>query len=135
MHDEHEESPPQESVEDSGFKDEIQDLGDGGHQPEIANLSGSGRINVSAIMDSGAAESVAPLSVYQPLPMQESAGSKSGQEYHTAKGAKLVNHGQRRIKEVTEDGVAVQMAFQVTNVTKPLNSVSKICDQRNIVVY
>ena len=27
------------------------------------------------------------------------------------------------------------MTYQVTNVTKPLNSVSKICDQENIVVF
>ena len=118
-----------------GFNDEIQYLGDGGQQPEINNLSGSGWIKVSAIMDSGAAESVAPPSVCHHLPMQESAGSKRGQEYHTANGAKLVNQGQRRIKAVTEEGVDVQMTYQVANVTKPLNSVSKICDQGNIVVF
>ena len=119
-----------------GFNDEIQYLGDGGEQPEINNLSGSGWIKVSAIMGQrGQLKVLRHRSVCQHLPLQESAWSKRGQEYHTANGARLVNQGQRRIKAVTEEGVAVQMTYQVTNVTKPLNSVSKICDQGNIVVF
>ena len=58
-----------------------------------------------------------------------------GQEYHTANGAKLVNQGQRRIKAVTEEGVAVQRTYQVSDVTKPLNAVSKIFDQENVVFF
>ena len=69
------------------------------------------------------------------LPLQESVGSRRGQEYHTASGATLVNQGQRCIKAMTDDGVAVQMTYQVTDVTKPLNSVSKICDQGNSVTF
>ena len=63
------------------FKDEIQNLGDGEQQPEINNLNHSGRVKVSADMDSGAAESVAPPSVCRHFPLQESEGSKRGQEY------------------------------------------------------
>ena len=48
-------------------------------------------------------------------------------------GATLIHQGQRT-KVVTEAGPTVQMTYQVTNVTRPLNSASKICDQGSTVV-
>ena len=50
-----------------------------------------GWIRVTAIMGSGAAESVAPLDVAKNVPLKDSEGSHRGQVYHGAAGDKIAN--------------------------------------------
>ena len=94
-----------------------------------------GWMRFANIMDSGAAESVAPPSTCPHFPLMESPGSRAGQEYRTAGGERLKNKGQRQVQAWTEEGCPVGMTYQVAEVTKPLNSVSKMCDAGNVVTF
>ena len=87
------------------------------------------------IVDSGAAESVAPESTCPHLPLMKSPGSRAGLECRTAGGERLKNNGQRQVQAWTEEGCPVGMTFQVAKVTKPLNSASKMCDAGNVVIF
>ena len=86
-------------------------------------------------MDSGAAESVAPLDFVKHIPIKESEGSRRGQVYHAADGNKIANRGEKVIEAVTEDGLRYHATYQIAAVTRPLNSISKICDQGNMVIF
>ena len=91
-------------------------------------------MRVSSIMDSGAAESVAPPTTCPHLPVTESLGSRAGQEHRTAGGERL-NKGQRHIHPWTDEGCPVGMTYQVADVTIQLNSVSKMCDAGDAVTF
>ena len=47
----------------------------------------------------------------------------------------MKNKGQRCVQAWTDEGSPVVMTYQVAEVTKPLNSVSKICDAGNVVTF
>ena len=86
-------------------------------------------------IDSGAAVCVAPPSWCPQYRTQPSPGSKSGVHYVTASGNRIKNEGEKHIKIKTKTGDVRQMTFQVAKVTKPLCSVSKICEKGHIVVF
>jgi hypothetical protein len=90
---------------------------------------------LEAVVDSGAAESVAPSSMAPWLPTVPSEGSRRGQCYLSASGAKLENKGEKKFDMVTAEGNWGQATFQVAEVTRPLCSVTKICDRGNKVVF
>jgi hypothetical protein len=90
---------------------------------------------LEAVVDSGAAESVAPSSMAPWLPTVPSEGSRRGQCYLSASGAKLENKGEKRFDMVTAEGNWAEATFQVAEVTRPLCSVTKICDRGNRVVF
>ena len=92
-------------------------------------------MKIEAVMDSGAADSVA-LAVIAPwVPISESVGSKRGQIYMSACGEKLPNLGEKLMKVWTNEGKPAMATFHCADVTRPLCSVSKICDQGNRVVF
>ena len=86
-------------------------------------------------MDSGAADSVAPGTIAENVVVTESTGSKSGQKYMTADGTKISNQGQKSFTTITEDGRAVGVTYQIADISRPLNSVGRICDKGNAVVF
>ena len=88
-----------------------------------------------AIVDSGAAESVAPATVAPYVPVVESRGSRQGQQFFTADGARLPNQGEKKIVGVTKDNRAVSMVYQVADVTKALCSVGRVADRGNLVCF
>jgi hypothetical protein len=90
---------------------------------------------LEAVVDSGAAESVAPSSMAPWLPTVPSEGSRRGQCYLSASGTKLENKGEKQFDMVTAEGNWGQATFQVAEVTRPLCSVTKICDRGNKVVF
>ena len=92
-------------------------------------------VKVETVLDSGAAESVAPSSVAPWVKTCESVGSRNGQTYQSASGTKIANEGEKRLQVVTEDGIEAEATYQVADVTRPLSAVSKICDKGNIVVF
>ena len=92
-------------------------------------------MKIEAVMDSGAAESVAPADIAPWVPISESVGSKRGQTYMSACGEKLPNLGEKQMKVWTSEGKPAMATFQCADVTRPLCSVSKICDQGNRVVF
>ena len=86
-------------------------------------------------IDSGAAVCVAPPSWCPQYRTQPSAGSKSGVHYVTAGGNRIRNEGEKQIKIKTNTGDVRQMTFQVAKDTKPLCSVSKLCEKGHTVVF
>ena len=69
--------------------------------------------------------------------LQESAGSKRGQRFVVGTGERVPNRGQikLRLKSKGDDGVMMSSIFQVAEITRPLMSVSKICDQDLICIF
>ena len=94
--------------------------------------AGRGKVTI----DSGAAESVMPRGMLEGEPLVEGEGKRLGVKYVAANGAKMVNYGQKRIRFKKEglSGVS-DMLFQVTDVGKPLASVTRILDKGNTVVF
>ena len=90
---------------------------------------------LEVVIDSGAAENVAPPTVGKGFAIVESAGSKRGQQYITADGSRIPNLGQKAIIAETAEGNLFTLGFQMANVTKPLASVGRMCDAGNSVVF
>ena len=61
--------------------------------------------------------------------LEESPGSKRGQRFIVGNGGKVKNEGQVRLQMTTTDGSNLCSVFQVAEITRPLMSVSRICDQ------
>ena len=81
--------------------------------------------------DSGALEHVAAHTDAPKYRVEESAGSRAGQHLVGAGGHNMANRGQMRLNMRANNGRKgrdVRTTFQVARVTRPLMSVSKICD-------
>ena len=96
-------------------------------------MSGSGRRRLSAIMDSGSAECVALEDIAKSIPVVETEASRQGQTYHTADGGVTKNKGEKTVTMHSETGDQHRARYQITDVTRPLNSVSRVCDQGNTI--
>ena len=90
---------------------------------------------IEAVMDSGAADSVAPASMAPWIPVEESPGSRKGQHYLSASGDRIPNLGQKRLSVVTEEGHPTCTTYQIADVTRPLCAVSRMCDSGNKVIF
>lgn len=104
-------------------------------EDEVLHTDDGGWTKIEAVMDSGAADSVAPPEIAQWVPVTESAGSRRGQTYLSASGERLKNLGERQFEVVTNENRNMLAKFQVAEVTRPLFSVAKICDQGSQVVF
>ena len=89
-----------------------------GHGEEMVNGLDAGWMRVSSILDSGPAESEAPPTTCEPVPLNEASGSRAG-----------LAANDWAIK------VNVTCGLRWKDVTKPLNSVSKMCDAGNVVAF
>ena len=67
----------------------------GGDSKGVHDVSGSGWRRLSAIMDSGSAECVAPESMAKNIPLVETEVSRQGQTYHTEDGGVIKNKGEK----------------------------------------
>jgi hypothetical protein len=88
--------------------------------------------------DSGAAESVAPKSTALSVVMEESEGSRRGQEWTAANGTKIFNEGQKTIEGIPEGWLgegACSLTMQCGKVTKPLGAVIQMVKAGNKVVF
>ena len=90
---------------------------------------------VEITVDSGACESVAPTTFAQGFELKESEGSKAGQKYTTASGTEVPNMGEKTMEVWTKEGNSGQLTFQISEVTKPLGSVKRMCEVGNQVVF
>ena len=97
----------------------------------------SGWRKVKSVVDSGASDSVAPVSLAPEIPIRASEGSRRGQTYSGAvKGAKeLKNLGEKVMTMATSDGVMTQATWQMVDVNRPLTAVRKMCKQGNRVIF
>ncbi len=89
---------------------------------------------VEATVDSGSAEHVLPAGWFAKVPMEESTGSRAGEQYLAASGEKVPNMGEKTIKAMTNEGMKLSVVFQVTRVVKPLLSAAKMTRQGHRVV-
>ena len=94
-----------------------------------------GWTRVRGIVDSGAAQCVAPPDMAPGIPILPSAGSRRGQNYLAANGDRMPNVGEQTLNIMTADGGAAALSFQITGVTRPLLAVSELADRGNRVIF
>ena len=95
-----------------------------------------GWVRIEAVADSGAAAPVAPITMAPGLPTRSSAGQREGRSFFDASGGELKNLGEQELQVITDNGMATSMLFQLAEkVTRPLMSVSCICDKGNRVIF
>ncbi len=100
------------------------------------NLS-KGKIlrTIEGTIDSGASNSVAPLEALPGVRVMESPGSRSGQHYVSAGNERIPNIGEQVVRFKTNEGHKSSLKWQCAPVTKPLLSVSHICDAGHRIVF
>ena len=94
-----------------------------------------GWVRIESVMDSGACAPVAPPSMAPTVPTRPSPGSEAGREFSCANGSPLANLGEQEIDAIMDDGMTAKMLFQLADVSRPLLSVSAICDKGNRVLF
>ena len=93
-------------------------------------------MKIKSVMDSGAAESVAPPSMASGVRIEDSPGSRLGQHYISASKQRLPNVGQQRVKVVTNERRNATVLYQIVEeVSRPLTAVSATRDAGNVVVF
>ena len=85
-------------------------------------------------VDSGAAETVCKKSDAKDFPTIY-GGSESLTKYIMPNGEIVENDGEKHLKVKIAEGEKFIVRTQLTDVRKPLMSVSKVCDEGNIVVF
>ena len=86
-------------------------------------------------LDSGAAESVIPSQVAPHIEVVKPACPERNTNYVMANGEVARNRGEKHIPVQTAEGEQCLVRVQVTDVTKTLMSVGKICDAGHRVVF
>jgi hypothetical protein len=92
-------------------------------------------VKVESVMDSGASAPVVPPTMAPKVPIGASEGSRRGQNYTSASKHKLPNLGEQLLDAVTEAGEETNVLFQIADVSRPLVSVSAICEMGNRVIF
>ena len=90
---------------------------------------------VRSVMDSGASDNCGPPELAPEVPIEESPGSKRGQRYAAAGGKNIENLGEKTVQMTTDLGQEVLGTWQMAEVVRPLNSVKKICEKGNRVIF
>ena len=92
---------------------------------------------VTLIVDSGASDTVVPPSMCANAPLHRT--EKVGTEYEVADGGVVENFGEKRclmkISPNASSAEAMNMVFQVVDVSKALLSVYKVCQAGHQVVF
>ena len=102
----------------------------GMNAPTISALgSYQGWQEIEVTVDSGACDTVMPLSLCSDIPRHESEQQRSGMEYEVANGACIRNEGERRCLMMTNCASGPKrIVSQVADVHKALLSISPIAD-------
>ena len=90
---------------------------------------------VKVIMDSGAAESVCPRAMAPQFTIHDSIASRSGVYYTLANGGNIMNLGKQYVPVCLSNGAKTIATFQVADVSRPLMSVSKLCEMGNRLIF
>ena len=98
---------------------------------EYGHPRGNGK-RVELTIDSGAAEHVVGP---RDLPHIPIGASRKHIQYTMANGQRTSNKGDQNAMAFTRDGHGITFRAQVTDVHRPLMSVSRICDKGNRVVF
>ena len=86
-------------------------------------------------MDSGAADSVYPISRVRKAMILVSAGMRMGLKYIAAGGEKIPNQGEFTLNFWTKEGIKAGLKFQLAAINKTLCSVSHMTDNDYCVVF
>ena len=100
-------------------------------QEEIAIQSLTDQSFKKVCIDSGAGESVCPIDAFPSYSTHKT--SKYGARYKAAGGQELINAGEKR-PHFKCGGTNAHMAFQCTDVHKPLAAASKVAKKGNRIV-
>ena len=76
-----------------------------------------------------------PESLAKSVPLMETEASRQGQTYHTADGGVIKNKSAKTVTMYSETGDQYRARHQITDVTRPLNSVSQVSDQGINVLF
>jgi len=94
-----------------------------------------GWVRVRSIMDSGCGASVAPPGMCPTYPIEESEGSRRGQEFMSASENTMPNLGEQKLEVVLDSGKATALKYQIADVSRALNAVTEICDAGHHVIF
>jgi len=86
-------------------------------------------------VDSGASETVVSPDSAKSIPTVMGAASKAGVKYATANGETVENEGEKTMVMCSVEGVNREITAQVTDINKPLLSVSKMCKAGYTTVF
>ena len=86
-------------------------------------------VEFEVALDSGSVVHVCASADSLGYALEESPGSRRGQQFVMGDGGKLGNLGQKVLKLGSEQCSDITSTFQIGNVTRPLMSVGKICDE------
>ena len=78
---------------------------------------------------------MAPTTMAPGVSVRESVGSRQGQHYVSATGNRIPNLGEKVLEAATEEGNHHRVTFQVTDVSRPLCAVSKVCQKGNRIIF
>ncbi len=99
---------------------------------EKRKLIAAGRVAV----DSGAADSVMPKGMLAEEILIDGAAKLAGVKYVAANGARIDSYGEKNVKfRCGPEEMMNKITLHVTDVGKPLASVSRILDKGNTVVF
>ena len=87
-------------------------------------------VDIEMTLDSGCCNHVLDVEDAPGYTVQESPGSRRGQNFIVGNGDRIPNEGQVRLNMESKNGeasIGVESVFQVAEVSRPLMSVSKIC--------
>jgi len=101
----------------------------------VDSADGEGWEQMSILIDSGSTETVAPEKALAGYELISTDWSEMGKGYSAANGTDIPNLGEKIVKGQTQNGMWCTMRFQVCNVTKPLGSVSRICQAGSRVIF
>ena len=90
---------------------------------------------VELTADTGACDTVIPISMCQEIPVQPSLQSQRGMQYEVANGVQIPNLGERQFTGITEYGTMKSVVAQVCDVNRGLLSVRKVTRAGNRVVF
>ena len=104
-------------------------------QEELNSLEEPEYYEVETTLDTGATAHAADRVDFPGYTVEESPGSRAGQQFGCAGGKSLLNEGQMTINMVSPlEGTAIQLCTQVTKVTRPLLSVTKMTEEGKLEV-
>ena len=91
-------------------------------------------IEFEVALDSGSVVHVCAPSDIPGYLVEDSSGSRRGQEFLMGDGGVIPNLGQKRLN-LSDTKADMQSVFQIAAVTRPLMSVGKICDEGHTVTF
>jgi hypothetical protein len=106
-----------------------------GDAENVISAVDEGWEQMSILIDSGSTETVAPENTLIGYELTSTDWSETGKGYSAANGTDIPNLGEKIVKAQASNGMWCTMRFQVCNVTKPLGSVSRICQAGSRVVF